>query len=338
MLHLLNNKIPSRYLCSVALFILALNFCLNTLTAQDVHFTQAHNTILYFNPAYTSNFDGKYKMGIQYKNQWRNISNTYKTVYASAEMMVFKKKKTGNFLGVGLILYNDKAGKAGLQTLQLMPSLAYNLRINRTNYLAFGFAAGYLQKSINLNNLKWDSQYNGFNYDATLPNQENINYTNVKAFDCSVGLNWNVVPYDENKLSFGIAASHVNLPNISNYQNTYNPLPIKYTAYFTGNINGNDFSLIPLVMYNRQITHNELVIGSLFNFNLGLNARYTNLNKSSKIGFGLIYRLNDALCPTIQLEFKKQIKLSFCYDFTLNKLKQSNKTLGGSEVYIGYIN
>ncbi|MFZ9661636.1 MAG: type IX secretion system membrane protein PorP/SprF, partial [Chitinophagaceae bacterium] len=82
--------------------------------AQDPHFSQFFSSPLTLNPAYTGKFDGKYRLAINYKNQWHPINYAFTTSTISADLPLLT-----NYLplydtwGIGIIgLSEQTANKA----------------------------------------------------------------------------------------------------------------------------------------------------------------------------------------------------------------------------------
>ena len=55
------------------------------LNAQDIHFSQYYASPMTVNPAYTGMFNGTYRVGANYRNQWASVSVPYKTFAAYAD-------------------------------------------------------------------------------------------------------------------------------------------------------------------------------------------------------------------------------------------------------------
>ena len=71
------------------LFIASL---LGKVDAQDLHFSQYFNTPLLVNPANTGfNPDYDYRLGGNYRNQWANVGNPYKTMGFWGDTKLFKE-------------------------------------------------------------------------------------------------------------------------------------------------------------------------------------------------------------------------------------------------------
>ncbi len=47
--------------------------------AQDIHLSQFYNSDHLLNPAKVGDFDGDYRIGTNYRNQWREISKPIST-------------------------------------------------------------------------------------------------------------------------------------------------------------------------------------------------------------------------------------------------------------------
>src|SRR5690606_27814735 len=99
---------------------------------------------------------------------------------------------------------------------------AYHLKVNKGQYLGIGVYAGIIQKSINMNNAKWGTQYD-ISAGAYNPNQssnENFSSNNFIVPDAGLGFTYT---YDNNegtynkgnqniKFNVGLSAFHVNMP------------------------------------------------------------------------------------------------------------------------------
>jgi hypothetical protein len=91
------------------LFMIALG-CQTNIFAQDLHFSQYFNAPLIVNPANTGFIpDGDYRVGINYRNQWANIGNPYKTFSAYGDGQLFGERFENGWIGVGGALLRDVA-------------------------------------------------------------------------------------------------------------------------------------------------------------------------------------------------------------------------------------
>lgn len=308
--------------------------CSSIVIAQDIHFSQSFLSPLTLNPACTGN-NGDYRFVGNYKDQWRSVSNTYKTVFASADIVPVRKKD--GFIGIGLSFYNDKAGKSDLGTTQINIPVSYTARINRVHFLTGAVQAGYTQKSINTNNLKWDNQYDGSSYDPNLPTGEG-SFTEKKSFmDLTAGLLWSYIPDKENKISLGTSVLHINNPNQS-YTGNPDALKAKIVVHGSGEIklNKRNGYIVPILLYTNQGKLNEVNAGGMIKYGLGLDSKYTGVNKSSSISFGALYRVKDAIIILVNMEYKRAFTFGFSYDINVSRLTAASKGRGGMELCIAY--
>src|ERR1700750_617548 len=99
-------------LASLLLFLMA-----HTAMSQDIHYSQFYYSPFTFNPALTGSMDGTYRFGGIYKNQWSSISSpfVYSTPSISGDVKLFSGGFNNNYLGVGLMLINDRSGDGNLR-------------------------------------------------------------------------------------------------------------------------------------------------------------------------------------------------------------------------------
>jgi hypothetical protein len=62
----------------IGIIILQLLFA-RTVMAQDFHLSQFHRAPLILNPAMTGFMLGKYRLGVNYRNQWGSVKSKYET-------------------------------------------------------------------------------------------------------------------------------------------------------------------------------------------------------------------------------------------------------------------
>ncbi len=306
--------------------------------AQDIHFSQAFFSPLSLNPASSGNIEGKYRVNCNYKDQWRSVSKPFKTIFASADVVALKKKKAGSYLGIGLSFYNDKAGTSNFATNQANAMIAYNVKLNKYNFLAAGLGFGFCQKSINTNGLRWDNQFNGIAYDANLNNGETVFNQKTSFMDFSAGLLWNVVSDAKDKLTVGASVFHLNKPNQAFSSNYKDPLNPKFVVHADAQlkIGEKNSSIAPMILFSNQGKLNELLVGGMLKYDLGLESRYTGANKTSYVSFGAMYRIKDAIIVLLNLDYKQVYNIGFSYDINASGLTSVSKGRGGMELHLGY--
>lgn len=314
------------------------------ISAQDIHFSQFNNSPLTLNPANTGAFTGSVRAILNYKDQWGKVAAPFKTYGFSCDGGLFRNKWQNGYIGVGISIFNDKAGDSKMQQTQANISLSCIRRLNKNNNLTAGIQGGFAQRSANLTSLSWDSQYDGMAYDPTLPSNE----TNAGTFsyqDFSGGLLWSYgrgemysTANDHLSFNVGIAMHHINKPHqtfIGQSDKMYSKI-IFHASTVIGLKNTN-ISVVPGIFTAFQGKSKEILLGSLFKYNLKSASHYTGFVKGSALYFGAHYRWADAWVVQAQLEIHDWL-LGVSYDVNTSALKTASRGLGGLEISLRFIN
>src|SRR3954469_25120582 len=105
---------------SLLTFILLCTF-FSEMKSQDMHFSQIAESPVLLNPANTGFFSGYFRAIAQYRNQWISMGNPYSTMGISVDGNIFRNFKKSGCLGIGVTIFNDRAGaaKIGLTNINL---------------------------------------------------------------------------------------------------------------------------------------------------------------------------------------------------------------------------
>ena len=323
-----------------SVILILLLFCKGFLIAQDIHFSQINNTPLILNPALAGYVTGDSRIILNYKEQWRSITVPYKTVAASFDMHLFKKKWKENYMGLGVSLFNDKAGDAGMGTTKFDLSVSYKKAMRNTNNIIFGLQAGYGQRSCDISKLSWDNQYNGSSYDPTLPSNEPFTFNNnFSYFDLTAGAAWTYSPTRYFQSLLGVSLFHINQPRLYYYETSDERLYSKWVVH--GGINyykrNTNMTYTPSFIYFRQGSLQELTFGSIFRYRLREASRYTGYYEENAICFGIWYRFKDALIPCIRYEYGGKYFIEVSYDTNISDLTNASHARGGFEISLMFI-
>ena len=134
-----------------ASIVVFLAFC--PLRAQDIHFTLFEMAPLAFNPAETGAFYGTYRLSGIYRDQWLSAfgaPNEFKTPSFSVDVPLIKGFRDQDWVGVGLMMFSDKAGSLDMTWGAFKLSAAYHLSLNKkqTSVLTLGYQTGSVQRRI----------------------------------------------------------------------------------------------------------------------------------------------------------------------------------------------
>lgn len=311
--------------------------------SQDIHFSQFSMTPLLMNPAQAGS-QNNIRAILNYKNQWSSVADPYRTYNVSFDVSLKKKKNVTGFSALGINLFSDKAGNAGMGTFQGNLVYAYHVNLSNRSTLGAGLYGAFGQRSIDFGELQWGSQYDGMAYNSTLPTGQPTNSDNFMFLDFGGGIHWKynkneryMTGNDQRTFNAGIAVFHLNSPKYSFYD-TGEKLYMKEVVY--GNaligISNTKYSVVPGIIYFRQGKANELLLGSLFRYQFIESSKYTGFVKGSSISMGAFYRNNDAIIVNVLYEFS-QYTIGMSYDVNLSGLKTASRGLGGFELSLRFV-
>lgn len=257
-----------RRLLSV-LFVFGIAF---SLQAQDKHFTQFYASPLTLNPALTGAFQGRYSVGLNYRDQWRGaLDEPFRTFSTSLEVK-FPLKDFFRFVrkdnaAVGLLFFSDKVGGVDFNTTQIAISAAYqkSLDDDDQHYLMLGFQGGIAQRNVGYSDFTFEDQFNGLD-GYTFETLEVLPSNNYSFADYSVGLNYSYSINRKLNVFAGGSYHHIFEPEQSFYPEddfADNPLFAKISGQASVTYTVNDrLSLIPRALFLLQGPHTEFTAGS----------------------------------------------------------------------------
>lgn len=321
--------------------------CLVILTtsvkAQDYHFSMFSEAPSAINPA-LAGVSYETRVVANYKTQWSSVANKYETMAVSFDQTIKHKKLKGNYFAVAANIYKDVAGDAKMGTLNPNLGIAYLQKISKKMKLSGGVQSGFFYRTIDASNLRWDGNYNGYNYDPTRSSGEpNPPRSGFSSFDIGGGMNLNFIQSDKYisaknaaKFDAGFSAYHYSLGKNS-FLNTNEKLKTRICAYFNGdfNIPGTINNIMPSILFMRQGPSTEIVAGAMFKFVIGDQSTYTSLKKSKAFSIGGYYRYADAIIPTFMFQYNTYA-IGVAYDINVSALTPASKRKGGLEVMLRY--
>lgn len=315
-----------------------------TLQAQDIHHSMFNETPVLLNPARAGvPFDAR--AILNYKSQWSTVAEPYKTIAFSGDMALFKKKDKKAYMGLGLTFYNDKAGDVGMKTTQVGLSLSAILKTSNNSRLSAGLMTGFIQRGIGTGNQQWGEQYDGTQWNSSLPTGEGAVLQNHNLVDLGVGVNYYygkgdkyMTSNDGVKLNFGVALFHPHGPKYSYYADATEKLYSKFVAHGWASIGTGNSNLCiePSFVYFRQGSQQELTPGVNFKYIIQEGSKYTGRKKPSAFSMGGYLRAKDALIATTMFEFSSYA-CGFSYDINVSSLNVVSRKRGGFEVFLRFV-
>lgn len=327
--------------------ILALIICFLSAQAQDKHFSQFYSAPMTTNPALTGAFDGSFRIGAIYRNQWRGaLENPFQTYAASFDMRfkMGEKRYFDDAIAGGVLFFADRVGNVDFNTTQMAFSFAYHKALDResTQYLSAGFKMGFAQRNLNYERLYFEDQFNGVN-NYNNPTGEILPENNISYGDFAAGLYYTISPEKNISYYAGMGVHHFNSPNISFYKReeevnrTNFKLPIKYLAHFGAKFPiTEDIQFFPKVSTSLQGGHLQI--------NAGGNVRVKTQKPGMAMHLGLWgrpVRNNsdwgvDAIIALAGLEYQN-VLVGVSYDANINSLANYSKIHGAFELSFVYL-
>lgn len=318
-----------RKIYSIIIFLLLSNL----LMGQDIHFSQYYASPITVNPAYTGMFNGTYRVGANYRNQWASVSIPYKTFAAYADLGLMHKPFNKYFVGAGLSLVNDVSGDGNLAVTKLTANGAFHIALDaaKNYYLSIGLQASYIQKKIDWDKLYFHSQWRNVDFDQNRSNQEFGYFPGFHYFDFQLGTLYSFIVNTKVGGYLSASVSHLLRPKDSFYGSTYK---LGGRPQLSAGVNVDvtkAFTLYPSFYYQNQKNASEFLTGVMVSYKLTPDEI-----ESNKIYFGTYIRLKDAWYPVIGYEFSN-IRVLLNYDINYSELQPASSGRGALELSIQYI-
>ena len=312
------------------IYFLLFNACI--IQAQDIHFSQFYASPLTLNPAATGDFKGDWRINNIYRNQWSALGPGYMTNALGFDMPVYL---AGEKFSGGINLVTDKSGPGGLFVTKINLSVAWHRTFNK-HALHFGYQAGYVMKSVNVNNLTFPDQFNQEtgNFDTKLLSYDDKLNNHYSFLDMNVGIGWNR-KFGKITPKAGFALFHINKPKDSFYKQDDN---LKIRSVFTFQLKWELNEIIyiqPDILYMQQQKAIDFVAGvragrkmkenaaNITGIFAGLHARNTFTAET------------DAAIITAGVNLKN-IDVGLSYDINVSSLQPATKNKGAFEISFIY--
>jgi type IX secretion system PorP/SprF family membrane protein len=311
--------------------LLLLLLCMQgILKAQDIHFSQFFETPLLRNPGLAGIFTGDFRLQMVYRDQWRSVTDGYKTGSLNGEYK-FPVGKSDDFLTFGGQFLFDRAGTAALTQISILPAVNYHksLSADQNRYLSLGFMGGVVNRNFDRSKITTDNTYNGGTDGETLVIP---NYTYL---DGSVGMSYNsnLTQNPNDNFYLGLAYHHFTKPRNSFFRDPTVQLKPKWVASAGFRFGVTEVSYITLQAdHSMQEKYQETMAGAMYGMKIGPEIE----KPDYVLHGGLFIRWNDALIPVIKLDYTG-FSFAFSYDVNISRLKPASNSQGGFEFSVSYI-
>lgn len=299
-----------------------------TLKAQvDPHFSQYYAYPMWLNPALTGVINGSARVTANYKNQYANLNNAYKTTAISADM------RTDQNVGLGLNVLNQAAGDVGFNYFTAYANFSYGITVSAdgNQRVNFGLQAGLLNRSFNPGKLQLGSQYDPLmGYNPSMPSNESFGVTSTTVFDAGAGVfYYNGDPSTNANFFGGLSVGHLSRPKDPfAVQSNGSRIPLRYTLQAGLRIKmAEAVDVTPHAIFVKQQNAQEKLLGA-----------YTEMKMSDDNGLilGAMYRFGDAAIANVGYDVKGLI-IGASYDFNTSSLNRATNSMGGIELSVSYV-
>nr|MBA3900750.1 PorP/SprF family type IX secretion system membrane protein [Bacteroidota bacterium] len=309
----------------------------NLLNAQDAHFSQFYNTPTFINPATVGDIKHDHRVALHYRDQWRVATAPYQTMAFSYDYKFNLKDDGKDIIGLGAQVIKDIAGETGYDVSQVLATFAYHKKLTRYQMFSFGMQGGMRQHSMNFEDGKWGSQYNGKVFDPGMSSGESFYNQSVFVADVNAGAQYTLMPSKYFNAKLGAAIHHLPRPIVKFIGNGKRE-EYRFVSHLSMDIASPDHnvSFIPNVLFMQQGKAQEITGGGMVRFGLKGQRNFGPFRNENGISFGSFYRLGDALVFATQLEYGPYA-FGFSYDTNISRLSDGTRGVGGFEIGIRYI-
>jgi type IX secretion system PorP/SprF family membrane protein len=263
----------------------------------------------------------------------------------SIDASTLKTKKGKAYLGMGLFVFNDRAGVAKMGSTQAQIHLNAIIKTSKKSKLGGAVYIGFNQNSANYAALTFESQYDGKEIDKGLANGEAVSYTSFLTSDVGVGVNYefssaniDMLRDDIFSLKIGGAVHHLNQPVQKFSSGSTYKIPMRFVGNVQARIDikGTKVSILPSIIYLRQGQASEITVGTHLRYRFKNPTKVTGVKSETGLNIGVYYRIGDAIVPQINVDMGKYA-VGIAYDLNISKYRQVTNLNGGFEIYLKFM-
>lgn len=247
--------------------------------AQDKLFTQAFAHPVDLNPAFSGAIDGRYRVTVAYRDQWRSIvESPFTTMGIYGDFKIIPNDQKDDFFGAGFSLITDRTAlyNVNQNILSLYGSYHKALNADKDQYLSAGLNFGIAQRNINYENIYFNDQFNGLDQ-YSLTTAEILPSNNFGFMDLGLGVSYMTGLSDYSSMSFGISVDHIPGSSISFYNHSIQQdieypdveLDRKFTAFLSMELASNEYvAVLPRILWQSEGPHQMISAAALVKFDL----------------------------------------------------------------------
>lgn len=290
------------------------------ISGQDFQLSQWDAAPVAFSPAQTGMLKfTDLRVAALYRSQWSSLATSFNTFGLSFDMALNDR------WGGGIVFLNQDAANI-INTSNFLASAAYQITDpNNTKYmLSAGVQLGFLYKRLNTNEMIFDSQFDGFNFDNSLPTFEQFDRTARFMLDANLGMSYRSTDRTKKINPFAdFAVFHVTTPNESFIGSQESKMPMRWMANAGARIEvTRGFVVDPSVIWMRQREAQQFMATAMAHYELS--------GTPYQLIGGLGYRTEDAIIIHAGLRHNANI-FRISYDVNTSGLSAYSNNRGAIE-------
>jgi type IX secretion system PorP/SprF family membrane protein len=300
-------------------------------TAQDMHSSQPDLAAVHFNPANTGLFDGRLRGAARYRSQWSSVPVGYKTLAIEADQKFLQMRNSA--LSLGIRVANDQVGDGQLSYARGGISVGVRQQVTQLAALSVGADLSLAQRNINLNGLKFKSQWNGDIFDPNAPNNEPFGAKTgiFPLISGGIALHLGSSNTQRTYLDFGVALHQINRPEASFQQNKQVRIQSRAVAHMSASRTVRpDLDVVAFAQYQSQGKYQSLVAGGGVRAILGKDGDFFHALQGN-----LAIRARDAVIPSVQIHWGAWV-VGLSYDVNTSPYEVATNNRGGWELATVY--
>jgi type IX secretion system PorP/SprF family membrane protein len=314
-------------------FISAIILCFaGTLYSQTLHYTLYQFAPTQLNPALTGAFEGTFRVGGIYRDQWSTAASSFSAGYKSplfyVDVPLIRGFRKTDWVGAGVTFYRYQAGALKFRDSAGLLGVAYHLGFGKDakTVLSIGGQFGSASRKTGFfDDLDFrDGIIAGVSQEPK--DERKGSYTSWNA-----GVNFSTSPNKESNFRLGVAAINLTEPNTSLGQGQ-SKLDMTINAYAQYNrVLTDRLRMSPTIYYQTSGATSRIAAQALF-------GALIKPEKNLVLNFGLGYQASDASDLELILGAEiNDLKIGFSFDANMSGLNDATNSLGSFELGVSYI-
>lgn len=301
--------------------------------SQDLHSSQEYAAAPLFHPAATGRFDGFYRIGAVYRDQWRTVPASFQTLGVFGDMnFPLKPKRNANRFGIGILLSGDQAGDGRLRTTEFGLQSAYHQQLSRggRTMLSVGAGINVGSKRVDIQRLIFNNQWNGESFDPLLSNGENFSGLRATYLDAQAGLALFTRTNLHDYLYFDASLHHLNQAQVS-FLDASEALGLRPVVAVGGRFGlRGTTAILPRAQFSTEKNARQVVVGT--NLSWGLDYQ----TDGDQLIAGIWYRYTDAVIVNVGARLG-DVQVILSYDLNASGLTPASNGYGAAEISLVYV-